>query len=447
MNIKKTLSLVVFVLSIALNYSLKAQDVIDGIVAVVGDKVVLHSNIENQYLQLKSQNPTMNANKMRCEIMEEVMFQKLLAHQAEIDSLEVTPEEVESAIDQRINYFISEIGSEKRLEEYFKKTIPQMKLEFAKLFREQLLAQRMESKITSGISVTPEDVRLFFNEIPKDSLPTFPAIVQMSQIVLYPEVEQTEEDRIKKKLLGFKDRITNGEDFAFIASLYSDDGSAKDGGDLGFVGKGVFVPAFESVAFRLQEGELSDVVKTKFGYHLIQMVKRRGQQYQVRHILIKPRISTASIEKSKSLLDSVIQLVRKDSISFEEAAFKFSQDDSKNNGGLLINPESGSSDFFVESLEPSLKILTKNMQENELSKPHTFSTFDDRKACRVVMLNKKIPEHKASLADDYDRIQMVALQEIKAKAINDWKNERIKETHIEIKSDFECDWKVDWLKK
>ena len=440
----KKISLLVFSLQI-LTLPLLAQDVVEGIVAVIGDKAILKSEIEQQYLQLKASDVT-NTN-LRCEVMEELMFQKLLSHHAEVDSLEVTEDEINDAIDQRIDYFISQIGSEKKLEEYFGKTISQIRLEFQSIFREQRLAQRMESKITSNLKVTPQDVLKFYNKIPEDSLPLFPEEIYLSQLVVYPQVDKSERERITKKLNGFKQRVENGEDFAFLASLYSDDpGSSKVGGDLGFVKKGKLVPKFESVAFRLQEGELSDIVETKFGFHLIQMVKRRGQEFNIRHILIKPSISSNAIENAKTKLDSIIQFMVKDSLSFEQLAIKYSEDDSKNNGGVIVNPQTGSPSFVLEELEFSVSSTINGLKENEYSKPTVFVSFDGRKGCRIINVDRIIEEHQANLKEDYDRIQSVALQEMKVKVLNEWKKDMLKETYTDIKEDFDCVWNDNWKK-
>jgi peptidyl-prolyl cis-trans isomerase SurA len=440
----KKISLLIFSFQI-FTLPLLAQEMVEGVVAVIGDKAILKSEIEQQYLQLKASDFT-NAN-LRCEVMEELMFQKLLSHQAEIDSLEVTEDEINDAIDQRIDYFVSQIGSEKKLEDYFGKTISQIREEFQTIFKEQRLAQRMESKITSGVKVTPQEVLKFYNKIPEDSLPLFPEEIYLSQLVVYPKVDKTERERITKKLNGFKQRVQNGEDFAFLASLYSDDpGSAKVGGDLGFVNKGKLVPKFESVAFRLQEGELSDVVETKFGFHLIQMVKRRGQQFNIRHILIKPNISSNAVEKAKTKLDSIIQFMAKDTLSFEQLAIKYSEDESKNNGGVIVNPQTGSSSFVLEELEFSVSSTIDGLKENEYSKPTVFVSFDGRKGCRIINVDRIIEEHQANLKEDYDRIQSVALQEMKAQALNEWKKDKLKETYIDIKKDFDCVWNDNWKK-
>ena len=440
----KKISLLIFSFQI-FTLPLLAQEMVEGVVAVIGDKAILKSEIEQQYLQLKASDFT-NAN-LRCEVMEELMFQKLLSHQAEIDSLEVTEDEINDAIDQRIDYFVSQIGSEKKLEDYFGKTISQIREEFQTIFKEQRLAQRMESKITSGVKVTPQEVLKFYNKIPEDSLPLFPEEIYLSQLVVYPKVDKSERERITKKLNGFKQRVQNGEDFAFLASLYSDDpGSAKVGGDLGFVKKGKFVPKFESVAFRLQEGELSDVVETKFGFHLIQMVNRRGQQFNIRHILIKPNISSNAVEKAKTKLDSIIQFMAKDTLSFEQLAIKYSEDESKNNGGVIVNPQTGSSSFVLEELEFSVSSTIDGLKENEYSKPTVFVSFDGRKGCRIINVDRIIEEHQANLKEDYDRIQSVALQEMKAQALNEWKKDKLKETYIDIKKDFDCVWNDNWKK-
>lgn len=426
-------------------FSLYAQEVVEGVVAVVGDKIVLKSEIEQQYLQLKANDAT-NAN-LKCQVMDEMMFQKLLSHHAEVDSLEVTEDEINDAIDQRIEYFVSQIGSEKKLEEYFKKTISQIRDEFQTIFKEQRLAQRMESKITSNTKVTPQDVLKFYNNIPEDSLPVFPEEIYLSQLVVYPKVDKAESDRVTNKLLSFKQRVENGEDFAFLASLYSDDpGSSKLGGDLGFVKKGKLVPQFESVAFRLQEGELSDIVETKYGFHLIQMVKRRGQQFNVRHILIKPKISPKAIEDAKSKLDSLMKFMPKDTLSFEQLAIKYSEDESKNNGGVIVNPQTGSPSFVLEELEFSVSSTVNGLKEKEYSKPTVFVSFDGRKGCRIIHIDRIVEEHQANLKDDYDRIQTVALQEVKAQALNEWKNKKIKETYIDIKQDFDCVSIDNWKK-
>ena len=423
-----------------------SQNSIEGIVAVVGNKVILKSAVETQYLQMRQS--AVVGEEAKCQILDEMMFQKLLSHHAEVDSLIVTDDEVDKAIEQRIDFFVNQIGSVQKLEAYFGKSISELRDEFQTLFREQILGQRMESKVTSEVKATPKDVLQFYNRIPEDSLPIFPEEIYLSQLVVFPKVDNRERERITNKLNGFKQRIKDGEDFAFLASLYSDDpGSAKQGGDLGFVKKGKLVPKFESVAFRLQEDELSDIVETKFGFHLIQMVKRRGEQFKIRHILIKPKISVQAINDAKSTLDSLVNLMDSDTLSFEQLAVKYSEDESKNNGGVIVNPQTGSSSFVLKELDASVSSTIDGLSQKEMSKPTVFETYDGRKACRIIHVDRIIEEHKANLKDDYDRIQSVALQELKAVALQNWKKEKIEETYIDIKDDFGCEWSDNWKKK
>ena len=423
-----------------------SQNYIEGIVGVVGNKIILKSAVETQYLQMRQS--TAVGEETKCQILDEMMFQKLLSHHAEVDSLKVTDDEVNKAIEQRIDFFVNQIGSVQKLEAYFGKSISDLRDEFQTLFREQILGQRMESKITSEVKATPKDILQFYNRIPEDSLPIFPEEIYLSQIVVFPKVDNRERERIINKLNGFKQRIKDGEDFAFLASLYSDDtGSAKQGGDLGFVKKGKLVPKFESVAFRLQEDELSDIVETKFGFHLIQMVKRRGEQFKLRHILIKPKISIQAINYAKYTLDSLVNLMDSDTLSFEQLAIKYSEDESKNNGGVMVNPQTGSSSFILKELDASVSSTIDGLSQKEMSKPTVFENFDGRKACRVIHVDRIIEEHKANLKDDYDRIQSVALQELKAIALQNWKKEKIEETYIDIKDDFGCEWSDNWKKK
>jgi peptidyl-prolyl cis-trans isomerase SurA len=423
-----------------------SQNSIEGIVAVVGNKVILKSAVETQYLQMRQS--AVVGEEAKCQILDEMMFQKLLSHHAEVDSLIVSDDEVDKAIEQRIDFFVNQIGSVQKLEVYFGKSISELREEFQTLFREQILGQRMESKVTSEVKATPKDVLQFYNRIPEDSLPIFPEEIYLSQVVVFPKVDARERERVTNKLNGFKQRIQDGEDFGFLASLYSDDpGSAKQGGDLGFVKKGKLVPKFESVAFRLQEDELSEVVETKFGFHLIQMVKRRGEQFKIRHILIKPKISVQAINDAKSKLDSLVNLMDSDTLSFEQLAVKYSEDESKNNGGVIVNPQTGSSSFVLKELDASVSSTIDGLSQKEMSKPTVFETYDGRKACRIIHVDRIIEEHKANLKDDYDRIQSVALQELKSVALQNWKREKIEETYIDIKDDFGCEWSDNWKKK
>ncbi|MBT4217536.1 MAG: peptidylprolyl isomerase, partial [Flavobacteriales bacterium] len=258
--------------------------IVDEIIAVVGNEVVLSSDIETQYLQYLSQGYT-DSEEVRCQIIEDVLYQKLLVHQAKLDSTDVSEDDVNQELDSRLNSFISQLGSEEALEEYFKKSTSELKIEFYEIIYNQLLTQRMQSSITSSVSITPEEVKLFFQEMKKSSdIPVMPTTLEISQIIKIPEITLDEKSRIRKKLISFRDRIKNGEDFTVLATLYSDDTeSAKNGGELGFVGRGALVPEFESAAFSLKGDQISEVIETQFGYHIIQLIERRGETVNVRH--------------------------------------------------------------------------------------------------------------------------------------------------------------------
>ncbi len=434
LNMKKISLIIIFFIFV---YTTKSQNKIDGIVAVVGEKIILNSAIENQFQQLKIQGLNTNLNS-KCLILEDLIYQKLLAYQAQIDSIEVSENEILDAINQRIDYFVSQVGSKEKLVETFGKSILELKDDYKPIFRDQILAQRMRSKITSDINVTPQDVKDFFNNIPKDSLPYFPHEYQFSKIVIFPKIDKIEKSRLENKLLEFKKRIKSEDDFKFLATLYSEDSSSKKGGELGYVSRGDLVPEFESVAFRLSKGEVSEIVKTKFGFHIIQLIDRKGEQINVRHILLKPNHSQKSIEKVKLQLDSIVNLIKIDSLSFEDAAYKFSEDDTKNNGGLVVNFQSGNSTFTKEEMEPLLYSNINKLEVGEISNPYVFKTYDERSACKVILLNKSTKPHYANLQDDYERIQKVSLENLKNETFEKWLKNKINKIYINIKIDYDC---------
>ena len=408
------------------------QKVIDGVEAIIGNEIILTSDIETQYQQYLAQGYT-NRGEIKCRIIEDLLYQKLLLNQAKIDSLEISEQEIESELEKRIRYFVGQVGSKEKLEEFYGKSIIEIKSEFRDLINDQLLSQRMQGGITAGVKVTPSEVKNYFNNLAKDSLPTVEAEVEISQIVLKPEISIEEKERIKNKLETFKERIIKGEDFKVLATLYSDDpGSAKNGGELGFVGRGDLVPAFEAAAYKLKGDELSDIIKSEFGYHIIQLIERRGEQINVRHILLKPKVSSTQLMELKSEIEDIAKQIADGKLTFEKAALDFSDDESKNNEGLLINPNSGSSMFIIKDLDPALYFVIEKMSENEISAPMIIQTEDGLKAYRLVKLRKKTSAHTANLIDDYDKIRNVALSEKKQETINDWLEEKIAKTYIKL---------------
>tara|TARA_Y100000385_G_scaffold58557_1_gene56457 strand:- start:338 stop:1666 length:1329 start_codon:yes stop_codon:yes gene_type:complete len=422
--------------------------IVDEIIAVVGNEVVLSSDIETQYLQYLSQGYT-DSEEVRCQIIEDVLYQKLLVHQAKLDSTDVSEDDVNQELDSRLNSFISQLGSEEALEEYFKKSTSELKLEFYEIIYNQLLTQRMQSSITSSVSITPEEVKLFFQEMKKSSdIPVMPTTLEISQIIKIPEITLDEKSRIRKKLISFRDRIKNGEDFKVLATLYSDDTeSAKNGGELGFVGRGALVPEFESAAFSLKGDQISEVIETQFGYHIIQLIERRGETVNVRHILLKPKVSSASLLEAKEQLKKVEVLIKSEEITFEEAARFHSDDVSKNNGGLLINPQTGSSLFTVEELPLNIRYSAERMNEGDVSSISQFVMDDGKKAYRIIKITRKLEEHSANLIDDFSLINDAALNEKKQQEISEWVDKNITTTYIRFDYDYNnCDVLRKWKK-
>ena len=422
--------------------------IVDEIIAVVGNEVVLSSDIETQYLQYLSQGYT-DSEEVRCQIIEDVLYQKLLVHQAKLDSTDVSEDDVNQELDSRLNSFISQLGSEEALEEYFKKSTSELKIEFYEIIYNQLLTQRMQSSITSSVSITPEEVKLFFQEMKKSSdIPVMPTTLEISQIIKIPEITLDEKSRIRKKLISFRDRIKNGEDFTVLATLYSDDTeSAKNGGELGFVGRGALVPEFESAAFSLKGDQISEVIETQFGYHIIQLIERRGETVNVRHILLKPKVSSASLLEAKEQLEKVEVLMKSKEITFEEAARFHSDDVSKNNGGLLINPQTGSSLFTVEELPLNIRYSAERMNEGDVSSISQFVMDDGKKAYRIIKITRKLKEHSANLIDDFSLINDAALNEKKQQKISEWVDKNITTTYIRFDYDYNnCDVLKKWKK-
>ena len=381
--------IVIVIISIFIQFNVSSQ-IIDKVVAVVGDEVILSSDIETQYLQYLSGGNTESPD-VRCQIIEDVLYQKLLAHRAKIDSTDVSEDEVNQELERRLTTFISQLGSKEAVEEYFGKSIESIKTEFYDIIYNQILSQRMQSSITSSVKITPEEVKQFFKLMKKESeLPLMPTTIEISQIIKIPEIADEEKSRVRKKLISFRERINNGEDFKVLATLYSDDTeSAKNGGELGFVGRGELVSEFESAAFALKGDEISEVIETQFGYHIIQLIERRGEMINVRHILMKPKVSSASLLDAKTQLQKVEELLKSGELSFEDAAKNHSDDVSKNNVGILVNPQTGSSLFTVEQLPINIRYVAERMNEGDVSSISQFVMDDGNKAYRIIKITKK----------------------------------------------------------
>ncbi|MGD9993891.1 MAG: peptidylprolyl isomerase [Salinivirgaceae bacterium] len=417
--------------------SAQEKKIIDQVVAIVGKQVILQSDIENQALQLRAQGYYTSGD-ITCEVFEEMLYAKLLVNQAILDSVEVSDAEVKSEMERRLNYFINQIGSEEKLEEYYKKTIPEIKEEFSDVIREQLLSQRMQQQVTADLKVTPQEVKAFYKSIPADSLPIINTEFEMEQIIVNPKVQEVEILRIKDRLREFKERITNGESFATLAVLYSEDpGSAARGGELGFVSRGDLVPEFSAVAFNLKVGEISKIVKTDYGYHIIQLVEKKGERINCRHILMKPKISIDEKTKAKARLDSVRTAILNKELTFKEACWKFSEDDNTRlNGGVMVNPATGNSRWEAGHLTPKIAFAIKDMQVGDISKPFEDEDENGQTVYKMVLLKSKSEPHPANLKDDYQRIQDMALNKKSGEFMEEWVKKKSKETYLKIDDDF-----------
>lgn len=410
------------------------KKIIDKVVAIVGGNEVLYSDVENQYMQYLMQGYTSNGDAIRCEIFEQILFAKLLLNQAQLDSVDVSAEQVEGELDRRLRYFISQIGSQEKLEQYYNKSILEIKSDLRSTIHDQMMSEQVKSNITQDVTITPSEVRDFFNDIPKDSIPLISSEYQYSQIIIVPKVRPEEKEYARKKLLGIRKRIVDdGESFESMARIYSEDpGSAMKGGELGDFSRGVMYPEFEAAAFALQPGEVSDIIETEAGYHILKLIKRKGDFINVRHILIMTKVSPMSLQITVDKLDSIYNLISSGALTFEEAALRFSDDDSKYSGGVAINPQSGSNVFAPEDIDKELFFKLEKMNVGELAKPSMFEKDRNVKAIRIVRLDKRTEPHKATLEKDYDKIQNLALDNKKSESISNWIQEKSKKTYILI---------------
>lgn len=443
----KKIILVVFSIALSSVNLVKAQEqVVDEVVAVVGSKIILKSDIEGQYIQYKMQGNIGNASAMKCQFLENILFEKLLLTQAEIDSIQVTDNQVESSMNQRFRYYINQFGSQQKLEEFYQKPILEIKEEIRSLVKDQLMAEQVQSKITENIKITPSEIKAFYNRMPDDSIPFIDTEYEIGQIIKQPPVSAEALSEAKEKLMNLRQRIIKGESFSTLAILYSEDpGSAKKGGELGMFSRGEMYPEFEAVAFGLKPNQVSDIIKTKAGLHILQLIERKGDYVNVRHILIQPKVSPFDLAKASAYLDSIAGVIKHDSISFEKAALKYSDDPGKINGALMVNPQTNTSRFEAKQLDPKVFFVVDKMKVGEISKAVPLTTEEGKQAFQLLYLKVRTDPHKANLKDDYNKIQNWALEEKKGKAIDDWIKSKTDKTYISIIDEFKnCNFEHKW---
>jgi peptidyl-prolyl cis-trans isomerase SurA len=419
---------------------LNAQSIVaDKIVAVIDNKIILKSDVAIQRAQLEAQgnNEPLPAD-VDCFVLQQLLTQKLLVAQANKDSVLVSTEEVEAELERRMNYFISQIGSKEKFEEYYKKPIIKWKEEFRLPVEEQLQAQRMQQKAVGEVKVSPVEVRNYFNLLPKDSLPAISSEIEVGIIVLNPTISLASKNEAKQQLLTIKKRIEGGINFDSQAKLYSEDpGSAGKGGDLGLVSRGEMVPEFESALFKLKDGELSDIVESPYGYHLIKMVSRQGSKAKAKHILIAAKSSKEDLTAAVKKLDSIRNLIVKDSMSFKAAADKYSTDEAtKGNGGLMINPATGTTLLETNQVEADIFFMVDTMKINQISKPHIFKLAGNQEAARILILRSKTLPHIANLKEDYQKIHEIVVTQKQQELMLKWIKKTVQKNYIRIDDEY-----------
>jgi len=412
------------------------REKIDDIIAQVGEEIVLLSEIEEQFSAAAEQQGSL-PDEAKCQIIDQLLSRKLILNQAKLDSVIVADEEIESQLNARIDRILGFMqGDVTQFEAYYGKTVNEVKEEFRQDLRSQITTERMQANILSNVKITPAEVKDFFDQIPVDSLPYFNSEVELGELVYKPKVNDEERQKAKDKAQGLRDRIVDGgEDFAELASIHSHDpGSARVGGDLGWAKRNTFVPEFEATAYTLEKGEISDLVETEFGFHILQLIERRGNSIKVRHILIKPEITDADLEKAANKLAKIRLEVAVDSITFSRAVKRWGDDSvqSYNNDGVMVNPASGNGIFEIGELEPDIYFAIDSLDINEMTTPMQFQSPGGETMYRMVLLKSRTKPHKADLAQDYSRIQKAALESKKNIYINNWVEDKIESTFIEF---------------
>lgn len=451
---KKNILFFLFLCFAASNLSAqKKPNIVDEVIWIVGDESILRSEIEEQRLRAQYEGTPIQGDPY-CVIPEQIAINKLFLHQAILDSVEVSESSVTNQVENRLSFFVSQIGSKEKMEEYFGKSTINLREDLRTMFRDQMIIQQMQQKLVGNIKSTPADVRRYFNALPADSIPTVPAQVELQIISFEPPVPVQETNRIKERLREFSDRVNKGTtDFSILATLYSEDTeSAKRGGELGFMGRGQLVPEFATVAFNLTDPKkVSRIVQSEFGYHIIQLIEKRGDRINCRHILLKPRVSITDKNNAVLKLDSITNLIRNGKTTFEQAVIYFSQDkNTAMNAGLMLNEKSGTSKFEYQDLPQEVAKVVYDMHVGEISKPFSMiSPTTNKEVVAVVKVKSKSDNHKANLLDDYQMLKNYYESKKKEEFIKDWIIRKQKETYISIDPDWQnCKFQYPgWIKK
>jgi len=423
-----------------------AQDriMIDQVIAVVGNRIVKHSDVETQISQMRMQGETVS-DCSYCEILEQLMIDRLFQHQADLDSIIIPDALIEEDLDRRIRFFIQQIGSRERLEEFYGMPVIAIKEEFRDLVRAQMTAREMEATITRDVRVTPSEVRLFFENMPEDSIPLIPAQFEIYQITRTPEISREEREQITNRLTGFRNRILQGERFATLATMFSECPSSRQGGELGFFGRGEMHPEFEATAFSLRDGEVSQIIETAFGLHIVQLIERRGENVNVRHLLLVPQPNIEDLDRERVFLDSIATLIRDETYTFQEAARIFSQDPSGRVGGLFVSPFTGNSRVTAEEMEQGMFFIVDAFEEGQVSNATFFTTDQNEQGVRILMLNRRFAPHRANLEQNYDVIKGMAEAEARQERMAEWLAQRLRTQYIRLNARARtCTFELNW---
>ena len=447
---KKILTLLNF-LTICFLPAFAQDNVIDEVVWVVGDEPILRSEVENQRIQAQYEGVKFSGDPY-CVIPEQLAVQKLFLHQADLDSIVVNESDVITEVDRNINRIMNQLGSKEKMEEYFGKSFARIREERRDLARNQETVRRVQKSLVENLTVTPAEIRQYYNNLPSDSIPMTPAETEVEIITVEPQFTQTEINAIKDRLRDFTERVNKGDSFSTLAVMYSDDkNSAKVGGELGFMGKGELVPEFANVAFSLNDSKkVSKIVETEFGYHIIQLIEKRGDRINCRHILLKPEISATERTQALLRLDSIADQIRNGKIKFEEAAQYYSYDkDTRNNGGLMVNTSNGTSHFQMEELPQEVGKMVYKMNVGEISKPFTMINSKEKEVCAIIRVKSKTKAHKASLTEDFQQLKQIVMAKKSEKVIEDWILEKQKKTYVRINENWRnCEFKYPgWIKQ
>ena len=433
---------------------LHEASMVDEVIWVVGDEAILKSDVEVMRLQAEAEGVRFPGDP-DCAIPEQIALQKLYLHQAAIDSIEVTESEVNQSVDQQINYWLQMVGgSKEKLEEYRKQSITQMRASMHDDFRDRQLIQKMQEKLVEGIKVSPADVRTFFMNVPEDSIPFVPTVVEVQIVTQTPRVEQEEINRVKDVLREYTDRVNRGETtFATLARLYSEDpGSARQGGELDYSGRGMLDPAFANVAFNLTDPKkISKIVETEFGFHIIQLIDKRGDKIKCRHILLKPKVSSEAITKAQLRLDSIGNDIRAGKFSFDEAATFISDDkDTRSSKGLMANTsEAGrTSKFRMQDLPTEIARVVDTLKVGQVSEAFQMTNSKGKTVCAIVMLKSRVEGHRATITEDFQAMKEVVLRNRREAYLKDWVKEKLKTIYVRVNDRYkDCTFEYEgWIK-